>query len=326
MKIKPRITIILLLSLLALGSVSAQNSLGKTDDFERISLTPVVVDQIEELPPSAFSLLENKMQQIATKNGLGANSRTPRFIITVNLAVISKDVVSGPPMMIAMNIDATFYIADYQAKTVFSTKTISFKAVGTNTDKAYIDGIKSIRPESPEFKSFVEEGKNKIIAYYNDRCDFILQDAKALTSQKQYQEAIFQLTMVPDVCKDCYMKASNAIGPIFKAYLDDLCNRNLAAARSIWIANPNSSGANEISVLLADILPDAACYGEAQKLVTDIKTKVLTDEKRDWNFLMKRWNDSVSLESQRIKAYRDVGVAYGNHQPSTVYHIRGWLW
>jgi len=309
-----------------LGYSFAQNNLGKTDDLARISLTPVVADQVEDLPESAHSLLQNKMQQIATNKGLGANSFSPRFIITVNLNVITKDVLPGPPTMIAMNIEATFYIADYMTKTVFSRKTISFKAVGINPNKAYIDGIKKINANSPEFKSFIEEGKNKIIAFYNDRCDFILQDAKALASQKQYQEAIFQLTGVPEVCKECYMKASNAIEPIFKAYMNDLCNRNLAAAQAIWVANPNGSGANEISGLLSRILPDAACFGDAQKLVSEIRSKVLADEKRDWNFQMKRWDDKVSLESQRIKAYRDVGVAYGTNQPNNVYHFKGWLW
>lgn len=319
----------LILSILLITSnwsALAQNELGKTNDLSRISLTPVVADQAEDLPMSAYSLLQNKMQQMATNNGLGAESLSPRFIITVNLNVMTKDVIPGPPAMIAMNIDATFYIADYITQTVFSTKTISFKAVGTNPNKAYIDGIKRINAKSPEFKSFIEEGKTKIIAFYNDRCDFILQDAKALAAQKKYQEAIFQLTAVPDVCKDCYMKATNAIEPIFKAYLDDLCNRNLAAAHAIWVANPNSSGANEISGLLAEILPDAACYGEAQRLVKEIRTKILADEKRDWNFQMKQWNDRVSLESQRINAYREVGVAYGTHQPQSIYHFKGWLW
>jgi len=318
-----------LLSILLIATVSygfAQNNIGKTDDQARISLTPVVADQVEDLPESALSLLQNKMQQIATNGGLGANSYSPRFIITVNLAVITKDVISGPPAMIAMNIDATYYIADYISKTVFSRKTISFKAVGTNPNKAYIDGIKKINADSPEFKSFIELGKNKIIAFYNDRCDFILQDAKALTAQKQYQEAIFQLTAVPDVCKECYMKATNAIEPIYKAYMNDLCNRNLAAAQAVWIANPNSSGANEVVGLFADILPDAACFGDAQKLVNEIRTKVLSDENRDWNFKMKRWDDNTSLESQRINASREVGVAYGTNQPTNTYHFKGWLW
>lgn len=304
----------------------SQNTLSKTDDFTRISLTPVVSDQAEEFPESAYGLLNNKMQEIVTGNGLGGNSISPRFLITANINVVTKDVIPGPPMMIAMSLDATFYIVDYMSKTVFSKKTISLKAVGTNPNKAYIDGIKKINASSPEYKSFVEEGKRKILAFYNDRCDFILQDAKALVSQKRYQEAIFQLTSVPEVCKECYMKATDAIGPIFKAYQNELCERNLALAKAIWIANPNSSGASEVTGLLADILPDATCYGEGQKLIKEIRGKVLSDENRDWNFQMKVWDDNVSLEKQRINAYREVGVAYGNHQPNNTYHFRGWLW
>lgn len=306
--------------------ILAQNDLGKMDDLSRISLTPVIADQADNIPVSAISLLQNKMQQVAANNGLSAVSFSPRFVITANLNVITQNVVAGPPTMTAMNIDVTFYIADYNTKTVFSSRTTSLKAVGTNINKAYINGINGIDINSKELKSFVEEGKSKIIAFYNDRCDFILQESKALASQKQHQEAIFLLMSVPDVCKDCYIKATNAVEPIFKSYLDDLCNKNLAAARAVWIANPNSYGANEIAGLLAEILPDANCYGDAQKLVSDISKKILADEKRDWNFQLKQWNDNVSLESQRINAYREVGVAFGTHQPQNIYHFRGWLW
>jgi len=326
MKKSTKLFLLITVMVFSLKTSMAQNTLGKTDDLNRISITPIVADQSDELPAAAYSLLETKLQQIVTRNGLGANSLNPRFIITVNLNIITKDVVPGSPTRIAMNIDATFYIADYHTKTVFSTKTISFMSIGINANKAYIDGIKSIKPESSEFTAFIEEGKNKIIAYYNDRCDFILQDAKTLAAQKKYLEAIYQLSLVPDVCKDCYMKASVAVLPLYQAYMDDLCNKNLARANSVWAANPNSYGADEVSTLLSEILPDAKCYNDSQNLITEIKKKVLLDEKRDWNFQMKQWNDNISIESQRIKAYRDVGVAYGNHQPNTIYHIRGWLW
>ena len=37
----------------------------------------------------------------------------------------------------------------------------------------------------------------------------------------------------------------------------------------------------------------------------------------DWKFEMKKWQDGVDLESQRIEASRAVGVAYGNGQKPT---------
>jgi hypothetical protein len=40
---------------------------------------------------------------------------------------------------------------------------------------------------------------------------------------------------------------------------------------------------------------------------------------------MKQQQDAVNLEASRIKAARDIGVAYGNGQPkSIVYNVRGW--
>ena len=39
---------------------------------------------------------------------------------------------------------------------------------------------------------------------------------------------------------------------------------------------------------------------------------------------MKKWQDGVDLESQRINAFREVGVAYGQGQQPTTTNI-GWL-
>jgi hypothetical protein len=68
------------------------------------------------------------------------------------------------------------------------------------------------------------------------------------------------------------------------------------------------------------IYPDAKCYGEAQILHKEIKAKVLDD----WKFVMKMYQDQVDLESQRISAWRDVGVAFGKNQQPTTYNVN-WL-
>ena len=308
------------------GYCFAQNNLGKSDDLTRISLTSVVADLAENLPEPAIGLLGNKMQQIATINGLGASSLTSRFIITVNLAVLTKDIIPGPPTMIAQNLEATFYIADYQQKKVFSTITIALKGIGINETKAYIAAIKNIKSTSPDLKRFVELGKNKIIEYYNSQCDFIIKDAQAKSSMKQYVEAVSTLSAIPDVCKDCYMKALSAMEPIYKLYIDDQCRKLLNTAQNSWNGSQNSGGADAAGLSLSSIDPEAACFGEAKQLMAQIEQKVLADEKREWNFKMKQQKDGINLEKQRIEAYRAVGEAYGLHQTSTAYNLKGWLW
>ena len=305
-------------------TVSAQNTLQKSDDLGRISLTPVVPEQMDGMPENALSVLDNKLQQIATTNGLGGSDYNPRFIITCNVVLVTKDIIPGPPTMHAYNMDMTLYIADYLSKNVFSTTTVSLKGVGTNENKAYINGISNINSGSPQFKSFIEKGKQKIIEYYNSRCDFIIKEALTMASTDQYRLAIFNLMSIPDVCKECYDKAMNEVPAVYKRFINYICNKDLAAAKAVWIANPNSTGANAVAGYLADIYPDASCYGEAQKLIEDIRKKILKDENRDWNFMLKVWNDNVSLESQRIDALRDIGVAWGNNQPQVIYDVN-WI-
>lgn len=319
-----KLIFICLASCLCFLTASAQNTLSKSDDLARISLTPVVPEQMDGMPENALSVLDNKLQQIATSNGLGGINYNTRFIITCKVVLITKDIIPGPPAMHAYNMDVTLYIADYFSKNVFATTTISAKGVGTNENKAYINGISNINASSSQFKSFIEKGKQKIIEYYNSRCDFIIKEALTMASTDQYRQAIYNLMSIPDVCKDCYDKAMNEVPDVYKRFINYVCNKNLAAAKAVWTANPNSTGANAVAGYLADIYPDAACYGEAQKLIGEIGKKILADEKRNWNFMLKVWDNNVSLESQRINAMREIGVAWGNNQPQTIYDVN-WI-
>ncbi len=302
----------------------AQNNLGKSDDIARISLTPVVPEQVDGMPEIAREALNNKLQQIATSNGLGGIDHYSRFIITAKINLGSKDILPGPPPMHAYNMDMTIYIADVMTKVVFSSVNIPAKGVGNNENKAYINGINTINVNSPQLKTFIEKGKQKIVEYYNSKCDFIIKEALTLAQTDRYEEAMYNLMSIPDVAKNCYEDAMDAVPPIYQKLVDHICDINLATARAYWVANPNMAGANFVAANLANIYPDAACYGEAQKLVSEISTKIRQDEKRDWNFMLKVWDDNVSLEKQRIKAWRDIGVAWGNNQPQRIYDIN-WI-
>lgn len=319
-----KLILAVVLALSTIVSLQAQNNLGKSDDVARISLTPVVPEQPDGMPQIAAEALNNKLQQIATSNGLGGIDYHGRFVLTAKITLGTKDILPGPPPMHAYNMDITLYIADQVTKVVFSTTNIAAKGVGTNENKAYINGVNTINVNSPQLSAFIEKGKQKIVEYYNSKCDFIIKEALTLAQTDRYQEAIYTLMSIPDVAKNCYEDAMDAVPPIYQKYVDYMCNANLATAKAYWIANPNTEGANFVAQNLASIYPDAACYGEAQKLVSEIRTKIRKDEQRDWNFMLKVWDDNVSLERQRIRAWRDIGVAWGNNQPRRIYNVN-WI-
>ena len=88
----------------------------------------------------------------------------------------------------------------------------------------------------------------------------------------------------------------------------------------------NLEGAEKVAVILTKIDPSSSCFKDAISLNDKIAKRVLELDNRQWNFMLKVQQNEVELEKARIKAIRDIGVAYGNNQPDIVYEtvVYGW--
>ena len=318
--------IMFFLALMAFSATSfGQNSAATQDDYNRISLAAYVSPQVENLPEGAKSMLTNKLNQIATQGGMGASPINAGFIITANVVVLTKDLTATAPPMTALSLEVTLYIGDGIRGTKFASQAVTVKGVGTNENKAYIEAIKQIKPADASIQGFLKSGKTKILEYYNGQCDFIIKDAQALADQNDFGGAIYRLTSVPTVAKDCYNKAMAAVAPMYQKYMERQCKVALLQARNAWNASPNATGAAAAAEVLGTIEPDASCYKEAMQLSQEIGKKMLENDKREWNFKMKVEDDKVKIDERIIGAYRDVGMAWGNHQPQSItYNVHGW--
>ena len=314
------ITILTIFFLLNIVSF-AQNNRGKSDDAGRIALASVVSEQIEGLTPSAKSSLQNKLNQIATKNGMGGSSLNNRFIITANVVVLTKDITATAPPMQAYTLEVTLYIGDGIEGTLFSSTSVTLKGVGETETKAYMAALKNLKVADPKYQSFIEQGKNKIIEYYNSKCDFMLKEAEMLTGQNEFDAAISKLVGIPEVCKECHDKALTAVQPIYQKKIDRDCKIKLQEAQGIWNAGQDMSSAENTGAILSTIEPDAACFSEVQALNKKIADKIKQIDDREWKYTLKE----QAQESERIEAYRAIGVAYGNNQPQNVtYNYNSW--
>jgi hypothetical protein len=89
----------------------------------------------------------------------------------------------------------------------------------------------------------------------------------------------------------------------------------MVEANNLWNANQNLETANEVGALLSNIDPEASCYKDAKALSDKIGKRVIEVDKREWNYKMEL---DVNLKRDLIRAYRDIGVAWGNGQPKNV--------
>jgi hypothetical protein len=290
--------IILILVIFQVLYLNAQNKLS---DVNRIVLNTYVPIQAEPLPDQAKSLLENKLSQIASNNGMGGSAINPRFVLMANTAVISKDIIAGPPQMLAYNLEITLFIADAIEQKKFANTTIEVKGVGTNENKAYIEAIKNINVKNKDIIAFIEQGKNKIIDLYNTQCDFILRDAMSLSNKGEYDAAILKLAVVPDVCENCYIKCIDTMQHIYQKKIDKECLLIMRDAKTTWMANQNAAGAEKVAQIINSISPFSTCEPDAGNLMKEVQAKLAADEKAKWEFQTQKHKDAVKLKEEALR-------------------------
>jgi len=292
------------------------------NDANRIVLNSIVLDKENKIPEEAKNQLLSKLTQVSANSGMGGNSITPRFVIAAKINILTKDVVAGPPQMIAVNSEIVFFIGDAETNQVFATATITGKGLGTNEIKALISLIQNVNVNNKLLLDLTQAGKNKIVEFYTSQCDLIIKKAQTKEQQQQFDESIYDLMQVPEVCKSCYMKCLSAVKPIYQNKIDRDGLIKLNEARTKWNASQNRKGADEVSPILSSIEPKSASYNNAIVLSETIRAKIEDIEKRNWDFKMKKYNDAISLESQRIESVRQTAIAYYQNQPKTIIYNR----
>ena len=294
---KKNLLALLLMFAIILG-LKAQN---KLNDINRIILNTYVPEQVESFPAQAKGILENKLSLISTNYGMGGSAINPRFVLMANIAVLSKDIIPGPPQMTSMNLQVTLFIADAIDMKKYANIIIDVKGVGVgnNENKAYVDAIKNINVNNTEIKKFIEVGKSKIVDYYNTQCDFIIRDAISLSKKGEYDAAMIKLTAVPDICENCYIKTMDTMQIIYQQKIDKECMLIMRNSRTIWMSNQNALGASKVAELINSISPFSTCEPDASNLMKQISSKLAADEKARWEFQIQKHNDAVKLKEDK---------------------------
>lgn len=248
----------------------SQNDFGKSDDQARIVLNTFISDGVLESTPNARKLFITKLSQITSRNGLGGSSanKNNRFIISGDLNVLTKDILPTAPPKYAVTIEANLAVGDGIDGKSFASEFIEFKGVGVSEDKAFIAAIRKINPRHKMVKELLENGKQRIIEYYNSQCDFLAKEASTLSELREFDQAVFTLSQVPKAVKGCYDSSMDLAVEITKKKFEFECQTKISEAQSL-IASGNYS---EASTLLGFYSKDMDCYSDIVSLLEQINT------------------------------------------------------
>lgn len=305
-----------------LACIIISNARSQSDDIsDFLPLNVWVFPTNAELPGNIAQRLESKLLQIATANGISGINTNLRFILTANVDLYEKSILATAPPKHAYTLDMTFYVADGINGDVFSSYSRKVNGVGNSPEQAYLNAFNSVRPNDNAFKSLIEVARQKIANYYDDQCQFIIQAAQRLAKMSQFDEALWELLLIPTASPDCWNLAKDHIETIYQKKIDYECNNKLLQASNVWFSNQNWSGAELAGKILMTIDPNSSCIAEMNELVKHITNRVLELDNREWNF---HYDYEIGLHRDMINAAREVGVAWGKNQPQHVVYKSLW--
>lgn len=281
-----------------------------------ISIRAIVAD--DDIPATATKNIETKLQRALAANGIGDMDCTQRFIITAKVDVTSNDVVPSNPPRVSKKMDITLIVGDVIENKIYETCTITAAGIGTNDDKAFVSAFSRINPNNEELQSMLERAKAEIIGYYTANCSGIIANARSLAGQQKYDEAIARLMSVPDVCTECYKKCQNEAVEIYRKKLDNEFSALLNEAKNEWMHSKDAAAAAKVAEIISGIDPSWSGYSAVTALRNEISAKLSADEKREWEFKMKQYEDDQKFRQSIVDACRAIGVAWGEGQPQSV--------
>ena len=280
-----------------------------------VSIHATVVD--DAIPAEAAKNILTKMQRMLTSCNIIDNG-ADRFVLTVRVNITSKDVAPTTPARISEKMEITFLVGDIVDNKLYESFTMESSGIGITEAKAFISAFQRINVNNQEIKAMLERAQEKIVDYYVNHCDDILAKVNTLSSQQKYDEAMFYLMGIPDVCSDCYKSCQSTAASIYDQKLTADGKVLLNKARNEWLAGQDYAAANRVADILVQINPQSSVYAEAMKLQNNISAKLQADEQCAWQLKMKKVEEGQKTARSVIDCVRSIGVAWASHQPTSV--------
>lgn len=309
---------LLLVYLCLSANVYADNLVDST-----IPIKSIVVD--ESIPEESAKFLESRIEQILTRNGCASSSSTSRFYLAAKSSIISKGIVQTTPVKISLRMEVHFYLGDVISNKLYESASVTVAGVGISETKAYSSAFQKISSQNVQVQEMLTKAKNEIISYYNNQYETILSKAEYLSSLNKYDEAIAALMEVPEVCRNPYEKCLSKASEIYQLKIDYDAEMLILKALNIWASEQNSNGATEVMKLLNLIDPKTKHFKKVTELRNEISSKLDEQTRQEWEMEIRKYEDSQLFKRSIVEACKEIGVAWGNHQPQNVTkNIKTW--
>lgn len=259
----------------------------------------------EQLSLNTAKMLRSKILPAMTAAGV-ETAEISSIAIKPEISFVDRQVVEGGMRNIhTSNIQFNFVCTNLVTGTTFASCMVAMRGEGFSDDDAVKNALSKMSLQDRRLADFIKTAKIKIIDYYQRNLSSIVSRAQAFANIQQYGEGLALLFSCPTAING-YASINKEIASIYRQYQTKECSNTIQKARAEY-ANGNYEAAAEY---LQQIDMTSSCATEAQNLCAKIKQSRDMEAKRAIEAVERQAQRETELEKQRIKAARDVAVAY----------------
>ena len=269
-------------------------------------VSPYLPEDMEGLSDNNYSLLENRLAQIINQNGMVSADET-RFILTLNWNILDKEIVGSAPTVIVYKLEVSVAFGDGMTGTKYASTSFTLKGAGNNEAKAILNAMKGINGHKDEISQMLRKGSQRVSEYYESNKKDILNMAKAMISQGQYDFCMTELVQVPEGTS-YYAEAQTLLSKAYKGYVNQNAAQQLQEARAAWAASPTRENAEDVMALVADIDASSSSYSGAQALIKEVNARVTRLDNEDRAEETRITEHLLGMDTARNRAARKVAT------------------
>jgi tetratricopeptide (TPR) repeat protein len=292
---------------------SLTNSLYSQSVIGNIAFSLVMPEEINGFDQNQLSKLESKIIQATASVGIAGKGFYSDFILYP--VVTLNEIESHSQSMkntISYSIDLGIFVKSVADGRIFSSYSKTLNGVGTNKSSALNNALNDFDPKSKDLYDFYVNTGDKILKYFESKCDDFISKADSYAKMGKYDEAIGLLMSIPNISSNCFNKVKTKSIEVYKLHLNKTCNSIILSAKGFY-ANREIESAIK-TVCLID--PTSQCFKEAKEFLNTIEKDLKDKEKEEFQTNLKIYQDEIELEKIRIAAIKEIAIAYYSQKPS----------
>lgn len=259
----------------------------------------------ELLSKNTAKMLKSRFLPAMTENGV-ETAEVSTIAIKPEISFVNRQIVEGGMKNIyTSDIQFNFICTNLVTSTTFASCVIAVRGEGFNDEDVLRNALSKVSANDKRLATFIHTAKDKIMDYYQRNLNSVISRARTFANIQHYGEGLALLFSCPATISG-YTEINDEITNIYRQFQTQECSNVIQKARAEY-ANGNYDAAVGY---LQQIDMTSSCADEAKLLCKQLKQTKDAEARQAVELIERQSQREANLEKARIKAARDVAVAY----------------